>query len=468
MKNIFDSLLNNKIFFIFFLCLIIYNINFHPIPSYDTIPARLLPWNILESHNLYLDSFADAPFVSMPSFALEEHGHYVSIFPIVLPVLITPLYIIPYFILKIVNIPISLGNPAFVIISLIVEKVSASVITSLSVVVLYLVLKKLISVRNALFCSLVYAFATCTWVISSQALWQHGLGELLLCLILLILLMITEKESISLYALLGVLVALFALNRPPDFVFLIPVFIFAALTKNIRKIFVFITALLISASPFVLYNIINFGSLFGGYKINTVLLQVGTGNLVPFIGLLLSPNRGMFVFSPILLFSVLGCWLIFKNKISLEPKIRTLFLLFALCVPLNIFVYSSFSYWWGGEQFGYRFLVGSLPVFALFLGFAIEYLWAIKSSRSSPARILFTVFLVWSIFVQVCGAFYYYYDWDMKSGTYESINDNQARVWDYSDLQIFRGFSIEPNPVRLLIMKIHQNRGASLNVTSSL
>ena len=54
------------------------------------------------------------------------------------------------------------------------EKLSASFLAALSASLLYLVLRRRAKPSIALLLTLAYAFGTTTWVISSQALWQHG------------------------------------------------------------------------------------------------------------------------------------------------------------------------------------------------------------------------------------------------------------------------------------------------------
>jgi len=456
----------NRILLLLLVCLVVYSINLHPIPSYDTLPARLLPWNIYENHNFYLDSFAASPQSNILSVAVEENGHYLSPFPIVTPVLVTPFIAVPYIILRLFSIPVSVDNSTFVIVSLVCEKAIASVITALSVCVLYLLLRRMVAERTALLSAMIYAFGTSTWVISSQALWQHGVMELLLCCIMFVILIAAERDSgaknpLALFAALGILSALYALSRPPDIVYLVPVFIFVILERNSRALAVFFSGLIAAALPFILYNIIYFGSFFGGYKVNAAALQVTPVIIPAFLAYLVSPNRGLFFLSPVLLFSLLGLYLCFKDRVRIKPAMRTVLLLFAICVPVNFLVYCSFPAWWGGESFGYRYLVDSLPVFAVFLAFAVEYLWEKRSALYAGMRVLFVACIVWSVLVQVCGAFYYYYDWDMKGSGHASINDDPSRAWNISDLQVFYGISLNPNPYGLLMDKLRANRSAS-------
>jgi hypothetical protein len=66
------------------------------------------------------------------------------------------------------------------------EKLSASFLASVASILMYLVLRRGCG-RWSLPLALVFAFGTNTWMISSQALWQHASGELLIALALLLI-----------------------------------------------------------------------------------------------------------------------------------------------------------------------------------------------------------------------------------------------------------------------------------------
>ena len=67
---------------------------------------------------------------------------------------------------------------SLVMLARIAEKFAAAAIAALSAVFLLLLLKRITTAPWAWCLTLVYALATETWSISSQALWQHGPGEL--------------------------------------------------------------------------------------------------------------------------------------------------------------------------------------------------------------------------------------------------------------------------------------------------
>jgi hypothetical protein len=179
---------------LFAIAFFIYNLNLRPIPSGDTAPAALLPLSLVSAHTTSLDRFAewyrDTRHLNAVWFTRAADGHYYSSFPIALPLLITPLYA-PLAAWDIPRMPV--GHA--VLLARILEKISASLIAALSAVAFLALAGKLADSRSAWILTVVYAFGSPTWTISSQALWQHGASELALILALLFLVRETEKPD---------------------------------------------------------------------------------------------------------------------------------------------------------------------------------------------------------------------------------------------------------------------------------
>ena len=95
----------------------------------------------------------------------------------------------------------------------VMEKLSASLLAATSAALLYLALRRQAEPRPALVLALAYAFGTTTWMIGSQALWQHGMAELLIAGMLLA---VTGPASVRATIVAGLLGGLIACNRPPD------------------------------------------------------------------------------------------------------------------------------------------------------------------------------------------------------------------------------------------------------------
>ena len=165
---------------------------------------------------------------------------------------------------------------------------------------------------------------------------------------------------------------------------------------------------------------------FGGY----------TGLIVPFMGLLVSPSRGLFVYTPIMLFSILGYLRIFQLTNS---RIRNFLFVLGISILALIIVYASFGMWWAGWSYGPRFLTGMLPALAMFLGLYIKDIsFDIKNKRNLLVICIFSILLVWSIFAQFVGAFYYPNGgWDANP----NVDLHPEKVWDWKDTQIMRSFN---------------------------
>ena len=402
----------------------------------DTVPASLLPFSILENHNLYLDQFSSYYETNFERAYWVEvvDGHYLSIYPIVTPVLLSPLYILPFLLMKWIHIPVDLFNPGFALIVKIMEKLSASLIASVSVIFVFLSVRELINKRIAIIVALIFAFATNTWTISSQGLWQHGLVELFLAMSIYLVLINEKQASNKIIICLGFISGLFVFNRPVDSILLISIIYYIFELRD-RRIAYYFCAMFISGVPFLLYNLHYFGNLFGGMNILLGLFDGHSGLIMPFMGLLISPSRGLFVYTPIMLFSILGYSRIFQLTNS---RIRNFLFVLGISILALIIVYASFGMWWAGWSYGPRFLTGMLPALAMFLGLYIKDIgFDIRPRKNLLVICIFSILLVWSIFAQFVGAFYY------TSGGWNAnpnVDLHPERVWDWKDNQIMWSF----------------------------
>ena len=189
----------------------VYLANLRLISAGDTFPARYLPFSILKYGTLYLDPVASvtAQGDPHPYWILHRRGHAVSTYPLVVPLLLTPLYAPTVAWLNIRGwTEDRLDRTARLM-----EKFSSALIASLSVALMYCLLRRRAAPGPAALLTIAYAFGTNTWMIGSQALWQHGAAELFILAALYLLTgACTEKRALA----AGLLCGLIACNRPPD------------------------------------------------------------------------------------------------------------------------------------------------------------------------------------------------------------------------------------------------------------
>jgi hypothetical protein len=324
--------------------------------------------------------------------------------------------------------PAILAFPIFALLSGIIDDVGidaemiwytgkflSSFFVALSVVLIFLCAILYTSKIRALLLCLVYGFGTCVWSISSQTLWQHAPNVFFISLGMYLL---TQDRKGYLYTVLSSLSFSIAFAcRPTSLIFLVVVGLFV-LRSNIRKFIIYTVASLPVILLVASYNYYYFDSpfLFGQNIGIEDLVYLKTGSTFAWqttiweggAGLLFSTSRGLFVFSPIVIFAIPGFIMAWRNRQYevMKPLLVSAVLLFMVA--------SRWYDWWGGWSYGYRQIVDIMPIVVLMFIPTLDWL-----LRGQYLRILFAILLIWSISVQFIGA--YSYDvsgWNNKLGSY--------------------------------------------------
>ena len=404
-------------------CLLVYNANGRAISTGDAFPARYLPFAIWAHQTLTLDPVESLttqgrapldPRRPRPDAAfwtvMAPTGHLVSLYPVVLPVLVAPLYLpaVGYLHLR--------GWAADRVdrVARIMEKLTASLLAALSVSLLYLLLRRRAVPSIALLLTVAYAFGTTTWVISSQALWQHGMAQLLVIGTVLIL---TGPCTAPRALAAGLLCGLIAGNRPPDAILAAALGLYGLYWAGHRA------ALLAGAAAapvalVLLYNITVVGAIGGGYGLvgrrTFFELDVASG----LAGLLFSPTRGLFVFSPFLLFLALA-W----RRWPRDAAERRLTLAIGVGVVVQILLYSMVD-WRGGMSWGPRFMTDLLPLLIWMLVPAVVALGRV-------GRVCFVTAVAVAIAIEAIGAFTYTGVTDLPIFAVDSRPERLRALWNW-------------------------------------
>lgn len=193
-------------------------------------------------------------------------------------------------------------------------------------------------------------------------------------------------------------------------------------------------------------NLVSSGSALGPYSTSSPSMRFqllnanaekleyfGSGWWKGLAGTLVSPSRGLFVFTPFLLFPLF--WLAGRLGAAGKPlarQTRHLLAAAAAGIALQTLVIGGFKFWWSGWAWGPRFNTGSMPAF--FVLFIL--LWPARWNRWS--RALFALAVGWSVFVQGLGA----YKYNLWTWNAEPINVDEApaRLWDVKDNPISRAW----------------------------
>jgi hypothetical protein len=336
----------------------IYSLNGTTAWSGDTFPSRYLPLSLLREFDFDLDEFPFLYEPQMPYFLQPIKGRIISTYPPWPAVLALPVYLLP----TLAGVtPESHLLPEL-------EKIAATLITALSVVVLLHTLRRLTHERIAWVIAVVYALGTSSLSTSSQALFQHGPSQLFLTLTLYAL--VREREGVKYAAYAGCALAMAVICRPVNILIALTIMAYMVVERR-RQCIAFLLGGLPPFLMFAAYNTQYFGSPLttgfiasafspasflraSSYIFSTPLLEG-----LP--GILLSPSRGLLIYSPIFVVSGVGMVMAWRESGHLLLKY--------LCLPpfLSLIVAAKWGSWWGGHSYGPRLLADLAPILCLYL-----------------------------------------------------------------------------------------------------
>lgn len=404
------------------------------IPS-DTAPATYLPISLIRSEGFTFDKMF--PYLlktspgsiekdALPYYLLKQNGHYLSTFPVFSSVLSLPVYIVPVLYHGVT--PENIGKHLSLIVDL--GKFSASLFTALSVSLVFLSLLEFVNKKKALFLTIIYALGTSSLPISSQSLWQHGASQLFLAASMLLIIKGQKREDLLPWS--GLTLGFATLCRFPNIIIALIVSGYFLISK--RKFFLrFILLSLPSVFFLAWYHLTYFGNLFFfGYE---GILDNNVAFNNPFIfgvlGILFAPSKGLFIYSPIFLFSILGiiiCWL---NK-----KYSSLRIFSVVAVIFTVFI-SKWDAWHGGWSFGPRMLVDITPFFVILLVPVIDS----NLLRKKVFRYIFFLLGFVSILIQFFGVIVFSYSWYQLQTMFLFGNDLKRATfllsWRYPELYYY-------------------------------
>lgn len=403
--------------------------------SPDVLPNALFAWTVINEHDVDYDEFtapagattrkldreayffracgvstATAPPTAKRSLggppAPGPNDHVCSVFPPGMGMLALPFF--APFVLAGWD-PLDLG--------LLVHggHVVAAIVEILATLVLWSVLRRFASARWSLTLVLLYFLATSVRTVASQALWQHS-GVHLAVVSALWLVLREEAVPLSRDLAAGVVLGLGAVVRQTTALAALGLHGFRP-----SRLLAMILGAAIGVAPLLAYNDLAFGSpLEQGYGVKTFATPIQTG----LYGLLGSPSRGLFVYTPYLLFALLALFRAWRWPGEVAGRLRG----FSLAWVAALVLYATYSEWWGGRVFGSRFLDDFAPV----LFAAMAWGTSVGMLGSRFARVLFGLMAAWSFVLFQAAAFVYDKAWDTFP---VNVNDDPSKLFNWSDPQ---------------------------------
>ena len=274
-------------------------------------------------------------------------------------------------------------------------KYLASLYCALSAVLLFLFFKKITkNTKSSFLSAITFAFATNIFSTASQANWQHGPSLLLISIIFLMSL--AKKKTTMVLITLGIVTALLAVIRISN-LFYYP-FLFLLLKEETNpkfKILIYSLVVFLGISTSIGLSV--FWNIPYGYNsafitaLKSVNIPIAFLNL---ISLLISPNVGLFVYSPILILSAVPIY----KAIKIKNYSNYLKFLFPTIILFLLFT-SVWPYWTGGTSLGARMLTELLPI----LCFSIAIL--LSKHRTRLVKFSFVTLFLISIFISLLTTF---------------------------------------------------------------
>lgn len=282
-------------------------------------------------------------------------------------------------------------------------KYAASSQVALSCVFVYWSCLRWMRRPRAIIIALALGLGTCVWPISSQSLWQHGANEFYLSAAILCLTRISRNWLWA--AGCGAALGAAVLCRPDSAVVAVAVGLYVVIARR-RAAPAFVSGALPLLVGFVIYNLHYFGTLLAVSQARAgelvALEKTGVANLwqtplaTGLMGILLSPSRGLFVFSPFLLFALWGAASSWKDRRWSELRPLSIAVVIIWCINARHFD------WWSGWSFGYRHIVDTSLLLCILIAPIIEHV-----VRKRLLLGVFAMLLTFSIGVQFLGAMAY-------------------------------------------------------------
>jgi len=373
--------------------------------------------NIINRGSTELDNYHELIKENNFYGIITFNNHYYNYFPSVTAVIAVPfVWIISWFV----------NDTTIIRCHSIYERIIASFILALTAVIIYLIACFYLERRYALLIVFIFAFCTSAWSQASRELYQHGPSMLMLTLSLYLILRADRQPSLIQYT--GALLAMGYVIRPTNSLALVCFSLYVLLYYR-QYFWRYLVWALLVLGPFIIFNLSTYNALLPPYYspgrigMNPSFFEALLGNLV-------SPARGLFLFSPIFLMVFLGIFL--KMREGRRAKVD--YFLIAV-IGLHWLAISAYPHWWAGHSYGPRFFADMVPFLVYFLIPVVAFL----AYAKKPKWLMLTIFLVltsFSFWVNFQGAVRReVYLWNINP---VNVDVKPSRIWDWHDIQFLR------------------------------
>lgn len=431
---------NKKLFYIIFLVVFAANILNTNIATWDSRWTIHTAYSMIYEQNLDLDEYSNVIQKDGNYGIWKGSEHVYNYFPIGVSIIALPFvfageYIFELALLINPDLKANLQQKGFTLINVtnyyyIVEYFIASVIVALCACLMFFIARRYINLGQALLLTFVFAFCTSLWSVAGRALWMHG--PLILALLYAIYLLIKEELKISNIISLGLILAFTFIIRPTGLIFFAGI-LFYLFTFNKKLALTYLISGFVIFLGFFLLNYSIYGTILSPYYQYYFNLLYGSGfpNIgEALLGNLLSPGKGLVIFTPIILFSIYGFYLKIKVKefSKFDLSLTLIFMVYFVAISLV-------KKWWDNWSYGPGYISDVLPVLMYFMIFFFKYFSILKYKRA--VSFVFVLLTLISLYIHTKGALSYkvWAKWNEKLNNTDSYSE---KMWEWKQPPFLR------------------------------
>ena len=363
--------MNRKLFFVlFFLCLAVFFIVILGKVKYtdsDPVGSLLVSQSMLKKATIKLDDYKEK-FISYRCVVIDQedwfgcvihrkNNHYYYFFP-----LGTPVFSVPF--VAVANL-IGLDMAEYKH-----EKnlqiIIAAINATLTFILLFLLARLYLDDTKSLLISTLTWFGTSFASTTGTALWSHNFATLFALLAIYLSIRSVKTSNFKLWPVIAISLFSCYLCRPT--MILLSPFLIGYLFLFNKKISIY-TSILLSAFliAFASFSLHEFGQLLPDYYLPQRLS--GKYFFDAIYGNLLSPSRGIIVFSPFLLMPLIYS----KSMYDSIKNEKSLIILLSWPI-MHFILISRLPHWWAGWSYGPRLMTDVLPGIFLLIIIAVSKL----------------------------------------------------------------------------------------------
>lgn len=423
------------------LAFVVYNANGREIGSYDSQPAKLAAIELASRGTLRLNHVVGAKpqLADRPAIVQDRAGNWRGATPVfsALPAAAVG------WLLSCAGL-LDLKSPET---PPLVAKLAASLVTAGAVGFAFVAARRRVGARAAFLIAAALGFGTNLWGCASQTLWQHEsvlFGLMGSVAVLGVRGPIRPRQAACVGMMLGVALAARPFVAPAVGLLLLSAVYRAEGWSRILPI----VPVVATAAALVGTNLMWFGHPLGGAvalealhpALHGVSSSFSPAPWIGALGLLVSANRGLLIFSPIVAFALPG----FVRGWREGPRGDLWWN--GLAFAAQFAAYSCYSAWWGGHTYGPRYMLDTLPMLVPAAAAWFPTLVSRKGLATFAACAL-----AWSVYVAWIGAFVH--PAGLWNSSPRNVDHFHERLWDFGDSQIVHGAREGWNPRNFALLK---------------